>query len=169
MFILTGLWHRHSSRLLWVCLSLFHLRGVAKPGQGLSSILWCRRDLCQGLVVHLWLRGLIWRVGMRLIQVTRSLLVAVSPPVLLTLGEKESMGVGTPDVSWSSASSSSSSAVFQLGILFKFFDPCRSITSYSFMLNMVRGHHLQLWSHPPMFHNFWQYNVKVASTPHPII
>ena len=31
------------------------------------------------------------------------------------------------------------------------------------------GHHLQLQSHPPLFHNFWQLNVRVATTHHPII
>ena len=34
---------------------------------------------------------------MRLIQVAKSLLVAVSQPVLLILGGKGSMGIGTPD------------------------------------------------------------------------
>ena len=34
---------------------------------------------------------------------------------------------------------------------------------------MVRGHHLQLRSHPPLFHNFWQFNVKVAAAHHPVI
>ena len=116
MAILTGLCHRLRNSLPWVCLSLFPLRGVARPGHKLGSILCWRRDLCQGLVVHLWLRGLTWRQGMRLVQVTRSLLVVVSPPVLLILGGKGSMGVGTPDVSQSSASLSSSSAVFQVGM-----------------------------------------------------
>ena len=46
--------------------------------------------------------------------------MTVSPPVLLILGGKGSMGVGTPDVSWSLASSSSSSKLFQVGILLKF-------------------------------------------------
>ena len=79
------------------------------------------------------------------------------------------MGVSTPDVSWSSTSSSSSSAVFQVGMLFNFFDQWRSITFNRFVLNMVQGHHLQLWSHPPLFCNFWQFNIKVATTHHPII
>ena len=48
---------------------------------------------------------------MRLIQVARSLLVAVSPPVLLILGGREAVGVHAHDVLQSSASSSSSSAV----------------------------------------------------------
>ena len=54
----------------------------------------------------------------------RSLLVAVSPPILLRLGEKGAMGVGTPDVPESSASSaslSSVSAAFQVGMLFTLF------------------------------------------------
>ena len=83
----------------------------------------------------------------------RNLLVAVSPPVLLILGGKVSMGVGAPDVLQSSASSSSS-AVFQVGMLFKFFDQWQSITSNRFVLNMVQGYHLQLRSHPPLFCNF---------------
>ena len=99
----------------------------------------------------------------------RSLLVAVSPPVLPILGGKGAMMVSTPDVSWSSASSLSSSAVFQVGMLFKFFDQWRSITSNRFVLNKVQGHHLQLWSYPPLFCNFQQFNVKVATTHHSII
>ena len=169
MAILTCLWHRLSSILLWVCLNPFLLRWVARQGQGLGSISWCRRDLCQGLVVLSWLRGLTWRVGMRFIQVARSLLMVKSPPVLLTLGGKRSVGVSTPDVSWSSASSSSSPAVFQVGMLFKFFDQWRSITSNRFVLNIVQGHHLWLQSCPPLFHNFWQFNVQVATIHHPII
>ena len=34
---------------------------------------------------------------------------------------------------------------------------------------MVWGHHLQLRSHPPLFHNFQQFNVKAAAVHHPII
>ena len=34
---------------------------------------------------------------------------------------------------------------------------------------MVQGHHLQLRSHPPLFGNFLQFNVKVAAAHHPII
>ena len=70
---------------------------------------------------------------------------------------KGGMGVSIPDVpesSASSASSSSTSATFQVGMFFKFFDQCRSITSNRTVLNMVWGHHLPLWSHPPLFHDF---------------
>ena len=117
----------------------FPPKRVERLGHGLSSISRCRRDLCQSLVVLPWLRGLTWRMGMRLIQVARSLLVAVSPPVLPTLGGKGSMGVGTPDTSWSSASSSSSYAVLQVGRLFRFFDQWSSITCNRFVLSMDWG------------------------------
>ena len=62
----------------------------------------------------------------------------------------ESRRKGTPDVSQPSVSSSSTSAPFQVGMLFKFLDQWRSITSSRFVLNMVQGHHLQLRSHPPL-------------------
>ena len=113
---------------------------MTRPDHRLGSISQYRRDLChglcQGLVGHLWLRGLTWCVGTRLIQVARSLLVAVSPPVLLRLGERGAMGVSTPDVAESSASSASPSstpAAFQVGMLLKFFDQWRSITSNRFV------------------------------------
>ena len=37
------------------------------------------------------------------------------------------------------------------------------------MLNMVLGHHLQLRSHPPLFRDFRQFNIKVAAAHHPVI
>ena len=106
---------------------------------------------------------------MRLIQVVRSLLVEVSPPVLPMLGGNGANGVGIPDVLPSSASSASSSAVFQVGMVLKILDQWRGITSNRFVLNMVQGHHLQLKYHPSLFHNFWRFNVKVAVAHHPII
>ena len=101
-----------------------------------------------------------------------SLLMALFPPVLLSQEGKVGMGVSTPDVpqpSTSSSSSSSTSATFQVGMLFKFFDQWRSITSNRFVLNMVWGHHLQLRSCPPLFCDFWYFNVKVTATHHPVI
>ena len=82
------------------------------------------------------------------------------------------MGVGTPDVpqpSTFSSSSSSTSATFQVGMLFKFFDQWRSITSNRCVLNMVQGHHLQLKSCPPLFRDFWHFNVKATEAHHPVI
>ena len=46
MAVLIGLWHR---LILWVCLSPFLLKGVARPDYGLGSNSQYRRDLCQGL------------------------------------------------------------------------------------------------------------------------
>ena len=77
----------------------------------------------------------------------RSLLVALFPPVLLSQEGKVGVGVSTPDVPQPSncfSSSSSTSAMFQVSMLFKFFDQWRSIASNRFVLNMVWGHHLQL-------------------------
>ena len=71
-------------------------------------------------MVPLWLRGLTWRVGIRLIQVVGSLLVVVSLPVLLMLGRRGTMGVVTPDVSQSTAAQSFSSLVLQDDMLSHF-------------------------------------------------
>ena len=51
-------------------------------------------------------------------------------------------------------------------MFFDFLDQWRSITSNRFVLNMVWGHHLQLRSHPALFRNLWQFNVKVAAAHH---
>ena len=154
----------------------FPPEGVARPDHGLGSNSQYRRDLCQGLcrglVGHLCLNSLTWRVGMRLIHMARSLLVALFPPVLLSQEGKVGVGFGTPDVpqpSTSSSSSSSTSATFQVGMLFKFFDQWRSITINGFVLNMVRGHHLQIRSHPPLFCDFQHFSVKAAVAHHPVI
>ena len=104
---------------------------------------------------------------MRLIQVARSLLLALSLPVLLILGGKGPIGVSAHDVSWSSASSLSSSAVcsgwyaFQIflinvkalhltGLCFIWFGvtifnfrpilPC-SVTSGSLIIKVATIHH----------------------------
>ena len=74
-------------------------------------------------------------------------------PVQLMLGRRGAMGVGTPDVSQSKASSSSS-LILQAGMPSHFLDQWRSITSNRFVLNMVQGHHIQLRSCPTLFHNF---------------
>ena len=77
--------------VVWACLGLFSLTEVAKPGHRIGSISLCKRGLCQSLVVPLWLRDLTWRVGLRLIQMARSLLVVISLPVLLMLGRRRAV------------------------------------------------------------------------------
>ena len=54
-------------------------------------------------------------------------------------------------------------------MLFRFLDQWRSITPNRFVLNMVWGYHLQLRSHPSLFHNFGQFSVEAAVVYHPII
>ena len=66
-------------------------------------------------------------------------------------------------------SSSLSSSLVQVGKLSKFFDQWRSITSNWFVPNMVKGHYLQLRSHPPLFCDFRWFNIKAALAHHSII
>ena len=142
MAILIGLWHRC---ILWSCLHLFLLRGLARPDHGLGSTSQCRRDLCQGLcwglVGHLCLRGPHLENGKEAhLSGKKSTSGSVSTSSIESR-RKGGMGVSTPDVSEPSTSSSSSlstSATFQVGMLFKFFDQWRSITSNRFVLNMVQ-------------------------------
>ena len=53
--------------------------------------------------------------------------------------KKGAVGISAPDVSQSTASSSSSSLVFQASMLSHLLDQWRSITSHRFVLNMVQG------------------------------
>ena len=121
----------------------------------------------KSLVVPPWPRGLTWRVGLRLIQVVRSLLVVVSTSSA-DARRKGAWGSAFM-MCQSSAFSSSSSSVIQVCILLHFLNQGRSITSYRFVLNMVQGHHLQLWSCPLLFLDFWQFNVNAAPAYQPII
>ena len=89
-------------------------------------------------------------------------------PVLLTPLRRGAMGDGIPDVLQCTTSPFSSSFV-KVGTLSKFLDKWRSITFNRFVLNMVKGHHLQLRSCPPLFHNFKWFNMKAATTHHAII
>ena len=57
----------------------------------------------------------------------------------------------------------------QLYTLPHFLNHWRSITSDRFVLSMVKTHHLQLRSHPALFCNFNQSNIKAAAAHHPII
>ena len=87
--------------------------------------------------------------------------------------KKGHWGDSIPDVLPSTTSSSLSSSVVLVGTLPKFLDQWRSITSKMFVLNIVlnvvKGHHLELWSHPPLFHNFKWFNIKAAADHHPVI
>ena len=43
------------------------------------------------------------------------------------------------------------------------------MVSNRFVLNMVKGHYLQLRCDLPLIHNFKQFNIKATMTYHPII
>ena len=74
-----------------------------------------------------------------------------------------------PDVLQFTALSTSFSSVVQGGAQPEFLDQWRSITSKGFVLNMAKGHHLQLRHHPPLFHNFIWFNIKAATGHHHVI
>ena len=173
MGILIGLWHR---LFLWVCLSQFLLKGVARPDHRLCSNSQYRRDLCQGLC---------WG------------LVAASLPKWPHLESGNEAHLHGKKSAGSTVSTSSTESrrkggcggwhswcattlhLFILLIIyicnisgwyaFQIFNQWRSITSNRFMLNMVQGHHLQLRSCPPLFHDFWHITVKAAAAHLPAI
>ena len=93
-----------------------------------------------------------------------SLFVVVSLPVLLILGRREVVRNSS-----SSSSSSLSSSLVQVGTFSQCSDQWKSITSNRFVLNMVQVHHIQLRSHPSLFCNFKQFNIKAAAAHHAII
>ena len=169
MAVLIGLWHR---LILWVCLLSFPPKrgGKARPWTGFHFTVQ-KRTMSGPSGASLAKRPHLESGNEAHLSGKKS----AGGSVLTSTAEtrrKEGVGVSTPDVlesSASSASSSSTSAAFQVGMLFKFFDQWRSIMSNRFVLNIVQGHHLQLRSHPPLFHDFQQVNVKVVAAHHPII
>ena len=68
----------------------------------------------------------------------------------------------------SSSSSSSSSSVANVGTLSELLDQWRSITFRRFVLNMVKGQHLQIRCHPFLFHNFIWFNIKASMAHLPV-
>ena len=83
--------------------------------------------------------------------------------------QRSRWGDGVPDGIQSMTSSPSSSPVLQVGTLSNFSDQWRSINCNRFVLNSVKGHHLQPRWHPPLFWNFKWFNIKAAMAHHPII
>ena len=76
---------------------------------------------------------------------------------------------GVLDAIQSLTSSPSSSSIVQVGTLPKFLDQWKSITSNMFVLNMVKGNHLQVRCCPLLFHNFRHLIIKASLVHHPII
>ena len=114
-----------------------------------------------------WWRSFSLILSMMVIRVVGSLL-ELHLQIPLTLGVKRFMVDVIPDALQSLISSPSSSSVVQVGALPEFLDQWRSITSNRFILNMVKGHYLQLTFCPPLFHNFRQFSKKAAPAHHPI-
>ena len=138
----------------------------AKPRLGLG--LMYRNDLCLSLVVPPWQKMHQLDTRMESHQGDRSQ-HGMQLPVPLTLGRRKAMEDGIPDVLQSTTSSPSSSSVVQAGAQPKHFNQWRSITSNRFVLNTVKGHHLQHRCHPLLFCNLKQFNIKTAIAHCPII
>ena len=163
----TGLWHRLSNNLFLACLSLPPLSEVIGPDQGLvfslmqklseagSSGVSVAKKPCSG-------------TRMESHENSRKSFGDGVSGISLTLREKETMENDIPNHGQSTASSASSSSAAQVGTLPIFLDQGSSIASYRFVLNMVKGHHLQLRAQPQLFCNFQQFNIKAAIAPHPI-
>ena len=98
-----------------------------------------------------------------------SLTQAMYLPVPLTVGRRGSVQDSICDVLQSTTSSTLSSYVMKVDTLPKLLDQWRSIIYNRFVLNIVKGHHLQLRYHPILFHIFKWCNIKAAKAHHPII
>ena len=81
---------------------------------------------------------------------------------------RKDVGDGIPDVLLSTTSSTASSVV-QVGTLSKVLCQWRRNISNRFVLNMIKGHHVQLRYHPPLCHNFKWFNIKAATAHYPVI
>ena len=137
-----------------------------KSIQRLGSSLMFRNSLCQILMVPPYQRNLTLILSIMALKSSRSQ-QEVYWPVTLTQGKKGAIGDIIPDVSQSSFSSSSS--VVWVVTLPKFLDQWGSIISNSFVLNIVKGHHLELRYHPLLFHNFRWLTIKATFADHSII
>ena len=149
MDIKTGHWPRVSKSSMGLSQSLPPMRGgKVRPKTGFCFNVQ-KRPVPESSGASL-VKGLTWRVELRLVTVAENLLVEVSLPVLLTLGGRGLMWIGIPDVL----------TVHSLIIIFfcytgwytsHLLNQWKIITSHRFVLNMSKGPHLQLRYHPPLF------------------
>ena len=119
-------------------------------------------------MVPLWQKILIWTLGQTVVCVGEDHQVAHLPG-LLTLGTRGAVGEGICDVLQSITTSPSSSYLVWVGTLPQFLDPWRSITSSKFVLNMVKGHHLQLSAMLYYYIILHLCKIKAGTAHHPII
>ena len=61
------------------------------------------------------------------------------------------------------------SSIVHIGIPPHFLDQLRSITSHGFVLNIIKGHYLQLWCHHQLFCNFKWFNIQAPKAHCPVI
>ena len=133
---------------------------VAKPDLKLDS-----SSVLKNVPCWIFLLG-HWKQDLRIIRIARSLQV-IHLTVLSILRRGGAVRDAIPHVLQSTTSSPLFSAVVQIDTLLQFLNQWRSITSNRFMLNMVKGHYLQLRCHPPLFHNLKQ--LKATTVHHSVI
>ena len=164
----TGHQHRLINNLHLGCPSLQPLWRVSELSQRLGSGLMYRSSLCQSLMMPSWQRSLTLILSHTVIRVAGSQL-EVNLQVLVTLGRRGSHG------GWCSWCVTVFNFITIIIITYsgqytsKFFGYWRSIICNRFVLNMVKGHHLQLMCCPSLFHYFRQFNIKATLVHHPII
>ena len=117
-------------------------------------------------MVNHWQRSFTWNIEFRIIRMVRSQLV-MHLDVLPILGKSGAVGRDISDVFEDTTSTSSSSAML-ICILPQFLDQLRSITSNRFVLNMNKGHHLQLMCHALLIQNFKQFSI-MSATPNQLL
>ena len=93
-------------------------------------------------------------------------LVVVLLLVLMTHTNRGNHGSGILDVLQSTASLTSFYLLCRL-VYIPFLDQWRRITFIRLVLNMSKGHH-QLRVQPPLFFNFYWFNIKAAPAHHPV-
>ena len=141
---------------------------VTKSSPKLGSRLLSKIGLSQILVLHLQQRSLILKLNLRAIRMVGNHLV-MHLKVLLILQRKKILGNGIPEVLQCTTSLTSSLSVVQAGTFPYFLDQWESIITKRFVLNMLKGQHLQLKCHSLLFCNLKQLDIK-ASLPHcPVI
>ena len=57
----------------------------------------------------------------------------------------------------------------QVGCLPQFIDEWKKVTTNRFILNMVKGHHLQIKTRPPLFRNFSRFDIRCKPEHRPVI
>ena len=97
----------------------------------------------------------------------KNMCLSLVMPLSTDSGRKASQG-GWHSCMLQATMSSSSSYNVQVDTLHEFLNQWSSMTPNTSVLNIIKSHH-QLRSHPPLFHNFKQFNSKAVAANHTII